>query len=60
MSAIADITVNIRAEVRFGAGRTMHFGRQVTASLRESREEVRQTVTVAVRQLNEEIKEAIR
>lgn len=57
---LADITVVIRAEVRLGAGRTIHIGRRVTASSDERREEVRDTVTVAVRQINEEIKDSIR
>lgn len=59
-SLLADITVSIRAEVRLGAGRTIHIGRQVTASSDEKREDVRNTVTLAIRQVNEEIKDSIR
>lgn len=59
-SLLADITVVIRAEVRFGAGRTIQIGRQVTASSDEKREDVRNTVTIAVRQVNDEIKDSIR
>jgi ElaB/YqjD/DUF883 family membrane-anchored ribosome-binding protein len=60
MSALADITINIRAEVQHGAGRVQHVGRQVTAKADEKAEEVRNTITMALRQINDEVKELIR
>ena len=60
MSATADITVDIRAEIRFGAGKAQHVGRRVTANSADPAEDVRNTITLALRQVNDEVRGLIR
>lgn len=56
----AAITIKIRATVQVGSGRVDYAGRQVTARADEPAETVRNAVTAALREVNDELKGLIR
>lgn len=55
----AGVTIKVSAVVQVGSGREEHVGRQVTAKASEPVEDLRSALTLALRQINEEIRELL-
>ena len=55
----AAVTIKISALVQVGSGREEHIGRRVTAKAGEPVEDLRDALTLALRQVNEEIRELL-